>query len=44
MAITNQNVPTLHRKEFQMMTPAPAATAAGAFVIAPDSGNWNNAL
>lgn len=44
MAITNQNIPTLHRKEFQMMTPAPAATAAGAFVIAPDSGNWNNAL
>lgn len=44
MTVTNQNIPTLHRKEFQMMTPAPAATAAGAFVIAPDSGNWNNAL
>lgn len=27
-----------------MMTPTPIATAAGAFVIAPDSGNFNNAL
>lgn len=44
MAITNKNLPLLHRKEFQMMTPAPAATVAGAFVVAPDSGNFNNAL
>jgi len=42
--ITNKNLPLLHRKEFQMMTPAPAASVAGAFVIAPDSGNFNNAL
>lgn len=41
---TNNNVALLHRKEWQMMTPAPVASAAGAFVIAPDSGNWNNAL
>lgn len=44
MAITNNNVPLLDRKEWQMMTPVPTATAAGSFVIAPDSGNWNNAL
>ena len=44
MSVTNKNVALLNRKEWQMMTPAPAATAAGAFVIAPDSGNWNNAL
>lgn len=44
MAITNNNVALLDRKEWQMMTPAPTATVAGAFVIAPDSGNWNNAL
>lgn len=44
MAITQKNTPLLHRKEWQMMTPAPAATVAGAFVIAPDSGNWTNAM
>lgn len=44
MAVTNKNTPLLHRKEWQMMTPAPAATVAGAFVIAPDSGNFVNAL
>lgn len=44
MTITQRNTPLLHRKEWQTMTPAPAATAAGAFVIAPDSGNFNNAL
>lgn len=42
--ITQRNTPLLHRKEFQMMTPAPVNTAAGSFVIAPDSGNFNNAL
>ena len=41
---TNNNIPLLHRKEWQMMTPAPTATAAGTFVIAPDSGNFNNAM
>lgn len=44
MSVTNKNLALLHRKEFQMMTPAPAATVAGAFVVAPDSGNFNNAL
>ena len=44
MAITNRNLPLLHRKEWQNMTPAPAATVAGAFIVAPDSGNFNNAL
>jgi len=44
MPTTNKNTPLLHRKEFQLMTPAPAATVAGAFVVAPDSGNFNNAL
>lgn len=44
MAIANKNLPLLHRKEFQMMTQAPAATVAGAFVVAPDSGNFNNSL
>ena len=44
MAITQRNTPLLHRKEWQMMTPAPAASAAGAFVIAPNSGNFNNSL
>lgn len=42
--ITQKNTALLHRKEFQMMTPAPTATAAGAFVVAPDSGNFNLAL
>lgn len=44
MAVTNKNQALLHRKEFQMMTPAPVATAAGVFMIASDSGNFNNAL
>ena len=33
MTITNRAVPLLHRKEWQVMTPAPVATAAGSFVI-----------
>lgn len=41
---TNNNIPLLHRKEWQTMTPVPSATVAGAFVASPDSGNWNNAL
>lgn len=35
---TNNNVPILHRKEWQMMTPAPVTTAAAMFVISPGSG------
>jgi hypothetical protein len=33
MAITNQNTPIVHRKEWQMMTPAPVVSSAGSFVI-----------
>jgi hypothetical protein len=33
VTITNRAVPLLHRKEWQMMTPAPVATAAGSFVV-----------
>lgn len=42
--ITNYNVPVLDKKEWQMMTPAPAASVAGAFVIAPGSGYRDNAM
>lgn len=41
---TQNNKPLLHRKEWQMMTPAPANTAAGAFVIAGQFGLNNLAL
>lgn len=44
MPVTNLNLPLLHRQEWQMMTPAPIATSAGTFVIAPDSGNHNFAM
>lgn len=44
MAITQRNTTLLHRKEWQMMTPSPVAASAGAFIIAPGSGNFNNAL
>lgn len=32
-SITNKNVPLIHRKEPQFMSPAPANTAAGSFII-----------
>lgn len=44
MAITQRNTAVLHRKEWQMMTPAVTTTAVGAFVVAPQSGNFNIAL
>jgi len=44
MAVTQLNTKVLHRKEWQMMTPAPVATAAGAFVIAPETGNFDVCL
>lgn len=44
MAITQRNTALLHRKEFQMMTPAPSATVAAAFLVAPQSGNHNIAM
>jgi hypothetical protein len=40
----NNNLPLLHRKEFQMMTPAPVAAAAAMYMIAPGSGNRDLAL
>lgn len=40
----NKNLPVLDRKEWQMMTPAPTATVAGAFVISPGSGYRDNAM
>lgn len=33
MTIVNRTVKRLHRKEWQMETPAPASTAAGSFVV-----------
>lgn len=44
MPPTNRNLPVLDRKEFQMMTPAPTATTAGAFVVAPGSGYRDNVM
>lgn len=41
---TNNNIPTLHRKEWQMMTPAPVTTAAGMFVIADPRSVANEAM
>lgn len=38
MPVVNRNIKVLDRKEWQMMTPAPTATVAGAFVITPGSG------
>ena len=44
MPETQNNVPILHRKEWQTMTPAPTATGAGAFVISPTSSNRRYSL
>jgi hypothetical protein len=44
MPPVNKNLPVLDRKEWQMMTPAPVATAAGAFVITPGSGYKDYAM
>lgn len=44
MAIINNNQPVLNRKEWQMMTPAPVTTAAAMFMVAPDSGNFDDAF
>jgi hypothetical protein len=44
MAVVNKNLPLLHRKEFQMMTPAPVSTGTGMFVVGGDSGNPDLAL
>lgn len=44
MPLINNNIPNLHRKEFQMMTPAPVAAAAAMFVVCPGSSNPNLAM
>ncbi len=44
MAEAQNNVPILHRKEWQTMMPAPTTTAAGAFVISGSSANRRYAL
>jgi hypothetical protein len=36
---TQTNIPILHRKEWQMMTPAPVTTGAAMFMVAPGSGH-----
>lgn len=41
---TNNNTPVLHRKEWQMMTPAPTASVAGAFVVAAGSSHRDVAM
>lgn len=44
MTVTNQNIATVHRKEWQWMTPSPVASAAGSFVIVDPNENKNLAL
>lgn len=44
MAIANNNLALLHRKEWQMMTPAPVTTAAARFVVSPRGGDFNIAM
>lgn len=41
MAEAQNNIPLLHRKEWQTMMPAPVATGAGSFIVADDSGDQN---
>jgi hypothetical protein len=41
---TQNNIALLHRKEWQTMMPAPAATAAGSFVLQDNNGVNNIAL
>ena len=42
--VSNQNIALVHRKEWQMMTPAPAASVAGSFVIVDSKEEDNLAL
>lgn len=44
MTVTNQNIPTVHRKEWQFMTPAPTASVAGAFVVVDTNETKNLGL
>lgn len=38
------NIALLHRKEWQMMNPAPSASVAASFMLAAGSGNQNKAM
>ena len=42
--VSNLNIPLVHRKEWQMMTPAPAASAAGSFVVTDSKEHDNLAI
>ena len=44
MAITNNNIALIHRKEWQFMTPSPTVSAAGAFVVTDVKERDNTAL
>jgi hypothetical protein len=44
MAIVQRNTKVLHRKEWQMMTPAPVFAAIGSFMVAPQSGYFDVCL
>ena len=44
MPITQRNTPLLHRKEWQMMTPTPTASLAGALFIVDQLGQANVAM
>jgi len=44
MAVTNNNIPLIHRKEWQMMTPAPTTSVAGAFMVWDVKERYNLAL
>ncbi len=42
--VSNLNIPLVHRKEWQMMTPAPTASVAGAFVVTDSKEEDNLAI
>lgn len=42
--VVNNNKSLINRKEWQMMTPSPAASVAWAFIASPGSWNWNISL
>lgn len=44
MATTNNNKRILHRKEWQMMTPAPTASVAGSFIVKDPLGKKRSTL
>lgn len=40
--LTNNNIPGVHRKEWEMMTPSPIASVAGSFVVTDTKGRRDN--